>query len=137
MTLTHLLEMLRKDGGGAEGWPVLFTAYKRDTSGEWREVDDGREAITSVEVDCDGHEVLLVRDSGMPALSLKALEEKLGELVSQHADFTVDSCEGPIDDDGMGFRIDMPVVAAGRDAANKCVLVIYAYPDGPTEPPEN
>ena len=137
MTLARLLEMLREGGGGAEGWPVLFTAYKRQSSGEWREVGEGREAITSVELDCDAREVLLVRNSGMPPLSLIALEETLAELISQHEDFTVDSCETPMDVDGTPFRIDLPVVGAGRDVANKCVLVVYASSDSPTEPPGN
>ena len=125
MTLTRLLEMLRQDGGGADAWPVLFTGYKKQASGEWKEVAR-RDAITSIEVDHDAREVLLVRESSKPPLSLMALDNTLAELAPQFGDFTVDTCEPPIDVEGAPFRVDIPVVGAGRDVANKCVLVVYA-----------
>ncbi len=125
MKLTRLLEMLRQDGGGADAWPVLFTGYKKRSSGEWKEVG-GRDAITSIQLDHDACEVLLIRESGNPPLSLMTLDNTLAELAPQFGDYTVDTCEPPIDVEGAPFHVDIPVVGAGRDVANRCVLVVYA-----------
>lgn len=126
MKLQRLVEMLAQDRNGAEEWPVLFTSFNKDASGEWREVDAGRDAITAVEVDAGANEVLLIRDSDSPPLSVTRLEQDLARLLPRHSDFEVDSCETPIMVDDEPLRIDLPVCGAGRDVKNQCYLIVYA-----------
>jgi hypothetical protein len=126
MKLQRLVEMIREDHNGAGEWPVLFTAFKQQRSGEWQEVGDGREAITSIKVDLGANEVLLVRDSDSQPLSLSGLEHELAGLIPCHGEFDVDSCLTPIMVDDESIRIDLPVVGAGRDEKNQCYLVVYA-----------
>jgi hypothetical protein len=126
MKLQRLVEMLRQDRNGAEEWPVLFTGFKQYPSGEWQEVGEGREAITAVKVDSDANEVLLIRDLDSPPLSLSSLEQELAGLMPRDSDFMVDCCLTPIMVDGEPFRIDLPVVGAGRAEKDKCYLIVYA-----------
>lgn len=127
MKLQRLLEMIREDSEGAEEWPVLFSSFKQNSAGDWREVEGVRQPITSVQVDLAAEEVLLIAGSDRPPLSLAALVGELARLMSCHSEFTVDCCETPIEmDDGETFRIDFPIVGTGRYESNRCYLVIYA-----------
>jgi hypothetical protein len=126
MKLRHLVEMMREDSNGAEGWPVLFASYRRNPGGEWHEVDGARCPVTSVEVDNAAGEVLLVTASSRPPLLLTALVEELARLTPQHGESTVDCCDTPIAMDGGIFHIDVPIVGAGRDEGNRCYLVVFA-----------
>jgi hypothetical protein len=127
MTLRRLVEMIREDRTGANDWPVMFTSYRQLPAGEWQEVDNVREAVTIVEVDIESQEVLLIRGPTRSALTVSSLEEKLSGLMACHGEFTVDTCEPPIVVDGEGnFRIDLPIVGAGRDDSRNCYLVVFA-----------
>ena len=127
MKLKRLVEMIRQDWKGAEEWPVLFSSFKQNSAGEWREVEGVRQPITSVEVEETAEEILLITDSDGLPLSLATLEEELARLMSSVSEFTVDCCETPIVlDDGGTFHIDFPIVGTGRDETNRCYLVVYA-----------
>jgi hypothetical protein len=129
MRLQRLVEVIREDSEGAEEWLVLFASYKQNSAGEWHEIEGVREPITSVEVDETAEEVLLITDSDRSPLSLATLLEKLTQLKSCHSEFVVDFCETPIVLDGGTFRVDIPIVGAGRDGKNRCYLVVYALKD--------
>jgi hypothetical protein len=117
MKLHRLVEMISEDYAGAEGWPVWFASYIERPTGEWEETDV-REAVTTVQVDVPAKEVLVIRDPTRPPLTLSSLHRMLSELTACHGEFDVDTCEPPIEVDGFeggGFRIDLPIVGAGRD----------------------
>ena len=127
MKLQRLVEMIHGDLGGAEQWPVYFTSYLQNTSGEWREVDGVRQPITSVRAEeaeeAAESEVLLVRNSDQPPILLEDLIEEIGRLLPRYIEFTVDSCESPIVlDDGESVRIDVPVV--GADVTIRTVAIL-------------
>ena len=68
MNLHGLVEMIRKNREGASDWPVLFACYSQLQEGEWQEQDaNAREAITTIVVDAQSKEVLLVMDHGSHA----------------------------------------------------------------------
>jgi hypothetical protein len=126
MKLRRLVEMIREDRAGADDWPVLFTAYTKSAAGEWREVGGVREPVTSVRVAIEAEEVLLIRDSTQPPLTVSSLEVKLSGLLACHGEFTVDTCEPPIEMDGIEvIRIDLPITGAGRDDGRSCYLVVF------------
>lgn len=126
MKLVRLVEMIRKDISGAEGWPVYFASFQQNAAGEWHEVEDVRKPITAVEVE-EPDEILLITDSDGLPLTLARLEEELAQLMPRLNEYTVDCCETPIVlNDGETFHIDFPVVGAGRDEANCCYLVVFA-----------
>ena len=127
MKLARLVEMIQEDSNGAEEWPVLFTSYLQNASGEWREVEGVRQPIASVAVEEGAEEVLLIKNSDRAPLPVKMLMEELKSLMTRYSDFTVDCCETPIVlDDGATIHIDFPVVGTGRDERNRCYLVLYA-----------
>ncbi len=127
MKLKRLVEMIREDGEGAEEWPVLFASFKQNPAGEWREVEGVRQPVTSVQVEEEAEEILLVTESDGQPLSLARLEEELARLMSRLSEFTVDCCETPIElDDGGTVHIDFPIAGTGRDETNRCYLVVYA-----------
>ena len=111
----------------ADDWPVFFTAYRESPPGEWQEVGGPREPVTTVQVEIESEEVLLVRDSTQPPLTVSSLEDRLSGLMERHREFVVDTCEPPIAVDGFGsLHIDLPVVGAGRDDGQGCYLLVYA-----------
>ena len=128
MKLKRLLEMIRGDINGAEDWPVLFSSFKQNPAGELEEVDNVRQAITSVQVEDGAEEILLITDSDGLPLSLARLEEELTRLTPSLSEFTVDCCETPVVmDNGWNLHIDFPVVGAGREEKDRCYLIVYAF----------
>jgi hypothetical protein len=128
MRLRRLVEMIQEDSAGAADWPVMFAAYRQSPSGEWEEQDiGGREGVTGVDVDNLAQEVLLIRDSTCPPLTVSNFEERLLGLMVSHGDFTVDTCEPPIVvDEDDSIRIDLPIEGVGRDDGRSCYLVVFA-----------
>jgi hypothetical protein len=136
MKLQRLVEMIREVSGGAEEWPVLFTCFTQNSTGEWK-ADEAREPIVSVEVEEGAEEVLLIRDSDCQPLSVASLEQQLTELMSRYGEFMVDCCETPIVVDGCEtpivvddntvhtVHIDFPIGGVGRDEKNRCFVVAY------------
>jgi hypothetical protein len=124
MTLRRLLEMLDAHASGIDDWPVMFVAYKQDAAGAWQEIGP-LEPITNVQ-SC-GDEILLIRDSTMAPLTVAKLHRKLSDLLPEHSDCVVDTCEPPIEiPDGGDIHIDLPIVGVGKDETRRCLLLAFA-----------
>jgi hypothetical protein len=126
MKLKRLVEMIREDSIGAEEWPVIFASYKQNAAGEWYEIEDVRQPITSVMVDEAAKEVLVIADPDSSPLSLAKLMEELARLMPCRGDYDVDHCVTPIELVGESIRIDIPIVGTGRYESNRCYLLVYA-----------
>ena len=125
MNLHGLVEIIRKNGAGASDWPVALACYSQSQDGEWQEVD-ARESITTVEVDTQSKEVLLVMDPTRPPLTVSSLEKRLSELTRCHGEFMVDACEPLMAAaGGCSIRADFPIAGVGRDDERSCFLVVF------------
>ena len=128
MTARRLLEMIAEHAPGAGGLPVMFTSYVQRPSGAWEE-HGSCEPITSVRVLHD--EVLLIRESECPPMSVDILRSALTTLSEAEREFTVDTCEPPIETEEYGpVHIDLPVNGVSLDNVRQRLLLVYASKQG-------
>jgi hypothetical protein len=124
MTLRRLLEFIDKDASGIGAWPVMFASLRLSAAGVWEDSSEC-EPITSVRV-CDD-EVLLIRDIAQSPLSVEQLRADLTQLVADHGDYTVDTCEPPIEMEEYGsVHIDLPINGVVADNARQRFLIVLA-----------
>jgi hypothetical protein len=124
MTLRRLLDMVREKFTGAPHWQVAFTVFRQGADSSWPDVDP-EDAITSIQV--EGDEVLLIRDSSRPPLTVAVLVDEMSSLVDQHGDLAVDSCEPPtfVDDEVGCVHFDFPIMGIGKDEQNERLLLLH------------